>query len=127
MPIGRSVLTGRPMLAAGQRDRYVTILQASEAAGGSGYPVETWPDLGADWMSRHDLRADERFEAGQFAAAAETQWQLAYRADMDPELVDVPKSRRLRYMGREFEILTATLIGNRDGIELLTVSSSRIP
>jgi head-tail adaptor len=125
MPIGRSVLTGKPMIAAGQRDKYVTIEQMTESAP-NGFPVETWTELAQEWMSRRDLRAYERFAGGQESAFAEAQWQMAYRSDMDPELEDVPKTRRLVYRGRTHDIVTASLIGREHGIELLTLAGSNV-
>jgi hypothetical protein len=88
-----------------------------------GFPTETWATLvGVEFMSRLDLRADERYANHQESAYAETSWQMAYRPDMDPELVDVPASRRLVWQGRTYDIVTASLIGERVGIECLTLS-----
>lgn len=129
MPIGRSVQVGKPKLAAGQRDKPVTIQQrpATDTADSSGFPDEdNWTTLvSAEWMSRTDMRADERFGGNQLSATVETQWHMGYRADMDPELVDVPKLRRLRFQGRAFDILSATLLSRSEGIELITLVSTR--
>lgn len=128
MPIGRTVLGGEPRLAAGQRTRRVTIQQrsATDAKGASGRPVETWTTLAVEYMSRMDLRADERFaQTSQLSAFTDTQWHMPYRADMDPELVNVPKLRRLSYEGRIYDITTATRIGDKQGIELTTLAQVR--
>ena len=50
---------------------------------------------------------------------------MSYIASMDPELVDVPKLRRLVYQGRTYEIVHAAMIGRREGIEFLTIASSK--
>lgn len=125
--LGRQVLVGKPAHAAGQRRCRVVIQRrpATDAAGDSGFPVETWTTLATEFMSRQDVRADERFRSNQLAAAMETQWHMNYRADMDPELVDVSKLRRLSYEGRFYDILAASLIGNRRAIELITIASTR--
>ncbi len=122
MAVGRQVISGRPLAAAGQRDRHVLIEQRPEAIAGGGYPVETWTALETVWMSRKDVTADERFAAGQSTAFASTIWVMPYRADMDPERVNLPKLRRLNYLGRIYDIITATVIGNQQSIELMTLS-----
>jgi len=63
---------------------------------------------------------DERFRAEQFSAQAMTHWEMEYRDDMDPELVDVPKQRRLNYLGRIYNITAARQIGRQEAIELDT-------
>jgi head-tail adaptor len=107
--------------AAGLRDKRVTIEQLSVEASG-GFPTETWISLAVEWMSKAELGADERFASNQESAFAETAWGLAYRADMDPDLLDVPKKRRLVYQGRIFDIVAANPIGRERGIELLTLA-----
>ncbi len=111
-------------IAAGLRDKWVLIEQQSAEPEGGGYPVATWTALGYAWMSRQDLRADERFTANQESAYAEAQWELLYRSDMDPEAIDVPATRRLSYRGRIYNILTATLKDRRTGIELVTLGKT---
>jgi SPP1 family predicted phage head-tail adaptor len=115
------------MLSAGQRDRLVTIQQrpAIDVAGASGRPVETWTKLGDEWMSRHDVSGGERFVAGanQESAFSTVTFGMIYRADMDPETVNVPKLRRLVFQGRTYDITAATIVGNRRGIELTTIAA----
>lgn len=123
MPIGRTVLEGKPSFAAGQRDRYLTIQQLTEGSGATGYPVDTWTTLSNVWASRVDLTADERYVAGQESGFSQTRWHLEYREDMDPELVDVVKTRRLFYQGRVYDIRTAVPVGHglHRAIELVTL------
>lgn len=110
-------------LNAGALDREVTIEQQSEAA--SGYPSETWTTLEAGvWMSKQDTRGGERFRAAQLSAPYDTVWQLHWRDDMDPDLLDVPKTRRLVYRGRVYDIVRATELGRREGIALETVAGT---
>lgn len=109
-------------LDAGALDREVTIQQVTSSIGTSGFPVETWSTLvAAEWMQKMDVRGRERFAAGQHTAPYDTRWVLWYRDDMDPEVVDVAKTRRLSYQGRFYDIVSATLIGRYEGIELLTL------
>jgi hypothetical protein len=44
---------------------------------------------------------------------------------MDPDLVDVPKLRRVLFHGRIHDIVAANQIGMREGVELLTLASGR--
>jgi head-tail adaptor len=122
MAVGRQVISSRPARAAGQRDKHVTIEQTPAVIPGGSFPVETWAELGMVWMSRVDVTADERFAAGQNSAYAGTIWVMPYRLDMDPEVLNVPKVRRLKYLGRIYNILTASVIGRKDSIELLTLA-----
>ena len=116
------------MIDTGQRDKHVTIQQLTESRGSSGFPVESWTTLVSVFMAREDVGGDvssrrERFVADQQMAIADTRWTLLFRDDMDPEAIDVPKTRRLLYRGRPYNITAARPVGRRDAIELLTQSS----
>jgi head-tail adaptor len=122
MPFSRST-----PLDAGERDRAVTVQQLTDSTGTSGFPVETWTTLASPvWMRKLDLGIRERFMTAQLAAAVDTQWEMGYRADMDPELVDVTKVRRLVYQGRIHDITSADEIGRREGISLLTIAGAKV-
>lgn len=110
-------------LSAGDLDRDVTIEQLTEAAGTSGFPVDTWTTLDVVPMSKDDQRGSERFRIAQVSASYDTKWAMQFRDDMDPDLVDVPKKRRLSYRGRKHDITAAVEIGRRDGIMLMTLAS----
>jgi head-tail adaptor len=117
------------MIDTGQRDKLVTIQQLTEGRGTSGFPTDTWTTLAAGvFMAREDVGGDvasrrERFVANQEMAVSDTRWTMLFRADMDPELLDIPKVRRLLYRGRTYNITAARPIGQRDSIELLTQAS----
>jgi hypothetical protein len=51
---------------------------------------------------------------------------MHYRADMDPELIDVPKKRRLKFQGRVHNIVHAEHVGRKDGIELTTSAQTAV-
>jgi head-tail adaptor len=110
----------------GKRDRAVTIQQLAESQGGSGFPKPTWSTLASPvWMEKRPVGGQERFDADQTTARYDTRWILGWRTDMDPDTVDVPKKRRLSYGGRFHDIVVASEIGRRDGIELLTLTSAK--
>ena len=121
---------GGIMSAVGQRDRYVTIQQcsATDAATDTGLPTETWTTLKRVWMSRKDRGFEERLRDQQVAAAFDTTWEMPYMASMDPELVDVPKVRRLLVNGRMHDITGARVMPFEEGqcIELTTLAGTRI-
>ena len=115
----------------GRMDRLVTVEQgvASRDAT-SKAPTMTWTTLGTAFMENRPNvvsgRRGERFVADQLSASVETVWHTHYREDMDPEAIDVPKFRRLSFRGRTHEIVRASHLGMRAGIELVTIASARV-
>lgn len=124
MPVGRQVLAGKPETAAGRRDKQLVFEQKVAPTGGQ-YPAPSWLPLVTVWASRLDLRADERYATAQEAAYKETQWHFDYIASMDPDLVDVPNERRAKYLGRIYNIRAASMIGRKEGIEVITLARSQ--
>jgi SPP1 family predicted phage head-tail adaptor len=126
LPLGGAI----PM-EPGERDRPVTIQQraTTDTVDDSGFPTDNgagWTTLASSvWMRKLDLKGQERFQANQLSAPFDTQWEMGYRADMDPELLDVPKLRRLLYQGRSYDIVAASHIGLREGVELMTLAAPR--
>jgi head-tail adaptor len=120
VPVGRSVL-GKARHTAGVRNKSVTIQTKTGSQGDSGFPTDTWADLATVMMSREDRTGDERVMASMDSAFVETDWQMPYLAAMDPELVDVPATKRLSYKGRIYNIRAAVLLDRREAIELLTL------
>lgn len=110
--------------AAGARDRLVTIEQLTESKGTSNYPVESWDTLVDVWAHKADASARERFSfsANQETAPYDTRWTIPFLESMDPDAVDVRKTRRLLYRGRVHDIVGAMEIGRREAIELQTLA-----
>lgn len=106
----------------GQRDRWVEIKTIAQTTGASRFPVDDEQLLAGMWASKYDIQGAEKFAADQVSATVDTRWEISYRTDMDPELVDVPKTRVLYYKGRRYNIVVATMIGRREGVELLTLA-----
>ena len=104
--------------SAGQRIRYVRIESRTDPEA----QFEQWDTLAHEWMARADLSADERFKGDQETAYADTRWVMPYRADMDPELVDVAHLRRLVYEGRAYDIRAAKPSGWKRDLELTTLA-----
>lgn len=107
----------------GLRDRIVTIEYRTAAVDSEGAPDDTWTTLVASCpASKADITGWERLRADQMSARYDTRWEINYRLDMDPELVDVAKDRRLVVNGRTHDIVAASEIGRREGVELLTIA-----
>lgn len=110
----------------GARDRAITLEQmAAEPTPGedSGFPVEAWSTLAAPvWAQKVERGGGETFKAAQSSGKADTLWNIGYRGDMDPELLDIAKLRRLTYQGRVYEIVLAEICGRREAIDLITLS-----
>jgi head-tail adaptor len=122
----RNLMNGSAIpMEPGERNKAVTIQQLTESTATSGFPKESWSTLVTPvYMRKLDTRGDERFKADQIAASYQTQWEMGYRTDMDPELVDVAKKRRLVFQSRVHQIVMGSVIGQREGIELLTIAGS---
>jgi len=112
----------------GSLDRHITIeaRAATDEVDGAGGPVEPWTTLATVWASKVDTEGRERYQAQQMASAVDTEWVIHYRADMDPELLDIPTLRRVMYAGRTHDIVHALHLGRREGIALLTLASTKV-
>lgn len=108
----------------GERDWVITIQSRplADEADDSGAPIETWTDLVTMPAAKYDVSGQEKFAAQQLSASYDTRWEINYRADMDPELLQVAKFRRILHRGRVHDIVDASLIGRREGIKLMTLA-----
>jgi len=116
-------------VGAGARDRRVTLqARPDNGTGDSGFPTDgPWTDLAVVMMARDELEAVEIERGAQTLAISTTRWEFPYRADCDPELVDVPKLRRLLFYGRVYDIVSAAPIGRHVAIEVITQAHSQTP
>jgi len=55
-----------------------------------------------------------------------SRWTMRYLAAMDPDLVDVQKTRRLVYNGRAYDIVDVEVLDGHVGLVLRTVAASRV-
>lgn len=118
----------RGPIEPGHRDRRVLIQQRSaQAVDAAGAPIDgTWTTLATEWMAREDVTGRERLIADQLAARYDTRWLMPYRDDMDPEIEDIPTTRRLVYHGRAYDIVAASLVNRHEGVELMTLAGSKV-
>lgn len=107
---------------SGTRDRWITVQALTESVGASRRPVESWDTLLQVWAAKMDVGGRERLVADQLSAPYDTRWELPYSDAIDPELVDVRKTRRLVVSGRVHDIVSAQEIGRKRGVEVLTLA-----
>jgi SPP1 family predicted phage head-tail adaptor len=111
------------LMPPGARDRLVDLEKVTDAVGASGLPTESWSTLVASMPASKDaLSGRERLMVSQMSAQAEVKFTINYRLDMDPDMVDVPKQRRVRYQGRIYDVTYAREVGRRQGIELFAMA-----
>jgi SPP1 family predicted phage head-tail adaptor len=114
-------MPGSPQgLSAGQRDRPIAIEQLTETVGPTQFPIETWVPLVELLAAADEDTGAETFTAHQVTGTGFMRWTIPYRADCDPELLDVVKIRRVVAHGRIYDIIAANQIGRRRGLELRT-------
>jgi SPP1 family predicted phage head-tail adaptor len=104
----------------------VTVQAGTEGVDGSGAPETTWADLGTVRAGRRHWTSNETFRGEQLSAAMFTVWTMRYWSEMDPDLVDIQKSRRLVYQGRIYDIVEVAPMDPRVGLEVRTLASSRL-
>ncbi len=118
--------TENPAVSAGRRDKQIRLEQGTKENGRSTRPVMRWDLLDDVWAHQAVASGSERFRASQIEAVFDTTFTIPYRADMDPDRVDVPTLRRVVFEGRAFDIVFARQVGRRRGIELATRAGSRL-
>lgn len=110
-------------MPSGKRNRLITIEQVADSVDSSGFPVETWTPLAVVWAALTPESGQERYAGNQLTAPFETRWDVPYKADWDPELVDVCKVRRLVYEGRAYDIRHAERTGmKREDVVFVTLA-----
>lgn len=113
--------------STGERQCYVTLMQrpSTDTVDDSLAPIDgPFTRLAEVWAKKIELGGDERFRAAQLSTKYDTRWNIHYRADMDPELVDVTKLRQLVYGSRTHDIVSATMTDRHREIELVTMTQA---
>lgn len=107
-------------LSAGQRTTGITIEAMTESVGGTRFPQERWSPIALVYAAVDRASGGEAFTVHQVSATESVRFTIAYRADCDPDVVDVAKYRRVVSGGRVHDITGAELIGRRRGVTLHT-------
>lgn len=115
---------------AGKRDRLVTIQYRGTTDtpdSSSGVPEDTWTTLVADMpAAKTDVSGWKRYINEEPSARFDVIYEMNYRVDIDPDLVDVPKTRRLVVGARTLDVVYAAEIGRRQGVAMFCVASPRV-
>jgi hypothetical protein len=108
----------------GARDLLVGVEGMVESVAPTGFVVETFAPLGPPvWVEVLPIErpgGGEPFVGDHVVNRTLRVWTVPYRTDLDPDLVDVLKLRRLTYAGGVYDIVEASLVGRRDQIRLTT-------
>lgn len=121
----RSIIN-RGGIEAGRRDKHIALEQVIDENANSNFPTERWVNLSSAWASREYVTLDERTEGSQLIASATSRWTIPYMESMDPDRIDVPKKRRLVYLGRVYPILAAELLSRQDGLAIVLVTKAQV-
>ncbi len=100
-------------MMAGKRDRRVTLLSPSKAQDAAGQTKVTYASAGDVWAQKIPLRGGEGFKASQRYAEATDRFLILHRTDVTPEW-------RIRYDGRDYEIVAVLEVGRRKGLDVYT-------
>lgn len=113
-------------LNAGSLVYLVTIQKLADGVDTSGAPTEIPSTLGTAWMARETVSGMERFATNQLSASAVVRWTMRYRSDMDPDIVNVAKTRRLVYQSRTYDITEAESDKKQNWIAVTTLVNSAV-
>ena len=109
---------------AGARRAKVTVEERMQSTDG-GFPIDVWVPLMTLWMQKIDLLGREAFQAEQMTARYDVRFLGPYARALDPEVVDVPATQRLRYRGQNYDITGAAVVGNFEGVQYFAMTSTQ--
>jgi head-tail adaptor len=118
-------LMNRGAASAGQRDIQITIERVVQGTGDSGFPQERPGAAMQAWAKREYVTLTERNQAGQLTASSVIRWEIPYMADMDPDLVPVPKERWIVYQNRRYDIQAAEVLPRNHGKAIILTTLVR--
>lgn len=113
-------------MSAGEATYLVELESLNEAKAASGYPGGTWDPLVAVYAKKVTASGRERFAANQTTSPTSITWEFEYLESMDPDRLNVPKLRRLVYLGRMYDITAAALVGWHRKIRVETLSGGTV-
>lgn len=96
---------------AGARAWVVTIEGAVDGTDAAGFPIRVWTPIVVIPAKRSQSSAAEVYAATGEVARIVVVWETNYRADCDPDRLDVAKDRRVVYRGRIHDVISADVVG----------------
>lgn len=103
-------------MRAGRLDRKVTIEAVSYSTADDGSQFETWTEFARVFAERETQGALERFAAAQTVADVDTLFRLRWSDTLMSVLS--PKTHRIVYRDRAYNILGAFEIGRKEGVHV---------
>lgn len=119
-------LIGTVAASAGERELYITIQQLTEGSADSNFPTETWTQLMKVFARRDYITLDEQTKVDQLSATAVMRWEIPYSFSMDPDRIDVAKQRRIVYVGRTYDILSAEVLPRAQGRSIVMTTLAKV-
>lgn len=110
-------MIGNPLVEAGKRDRWVTIVRPTYTTNSMNEQVEGTPEEKGVFASMKPGPGTERFQSAEMAAQAPMRFVFAYR----PDLIRVT-DRIAADDGRTYNVIWWAEIGRREGIEALATA-----
>lgn len=103
-------------MKSGKLDRRIAIEAVTYTTAGDGSQIETWGEIASCAAERESMGATETFAASQTFASVDVLWRIRW----DDWLVArvQPKSHRITYGGRIFNILGVVEIGRKEGLHI---------
>lgn len=101
-------------MKSGKLDRRITIQVRTVVTDALGGETETWADEFPVWAERETQSATERFVTVQKVADVNTLFRIRWVENIANDVG--PKTHRLTYRGRVYEILAVVEIGRREGM-----------
>lgn len=111
---------------AGKRDLWITIERLVEVNPGSDFPAEDWKQPFGVWAARDYVSFDERPAGSQELASAVIRWEVAYTPLLDPDLVEVPNKRRIKYKDRIYNIRAAEMRPRSEGQAIVLTTEAKV-
>ena len=99
-------------MRSGKLDRKITLQQIVVVRGNSGGESVTWEDMYDLFAERETTAATERFAASQRIAEVDTLYRVRWNSST--KLIN-PKTHRITYRSRWYEILAVVEIGRNEG------------
>lgn len=101
-------------MKAGQLDRRITVLRATNARNSFNEEIATWNPVATVWAAAVPISDGERLRAGETLATSKYRFTVrhsAFAGSIDPR-------DRLTFQGRTFDVNGVKELGRREGYEI---------
>lgn len=119
-------VSNRAGMEAGRREFPIIIESLTDDTAESNFPTEEWTPMTRVFASREFVSLDERATGSQMLASSVVRWTIPYSQSMDPDRVDVAKTRRLKYLERVYPIVSAEPLPRGEGHGIVLVTEAKV-